>query len=138
MNARIDAMIEKYRPEEDKKKYGYTAFVKPIRDTYRNYESVERMRNIMTVLGLAILFIAALNTWDTGIRANKRPGNTPPTINSMPTTVSGTQMRSGASSKERLEASAAFHPVCRGGIHLRTDVRGDGAVSICAEQGYGV
>lgn len=61
MNARIDAMIEKYRPEEDKKKYGYTAFVKPIRDTYRNYESVERMRNIMTVLGLAILFIAALN-----------------------------------------------------------------------------
>lgn len=61
VNARIDAMIEKYRPEEDKKKYGYTAFVKPIRDTYRNYESVERMRNIMTVLGLAILFIAALN-----------------------------------------------------------------------------
>ena len=51
VNARIDAMIEKYRPEEDKKKYGYTAFVKPIRDTYRNYESVERMRNIMTVLG---------------------------------------------------------------------------------------
>ena len=60
VNARIDAMIEKYHGK-DKKKYGYTAFVKPIRDTYRNYESVERMRNIMTVLGLAILFIAALN-----------------------------------------------------------------------------
>lgn len=54
-------MIEKYRPEESKTKYGYTAFVKPIRDTYRNYESVKRMRNIMSVLGFAILFIAALN-----------------------------------------------------------------------------
>lgn len=61
VNARIDAMIEKYRPEEGKTKYGYTAFVKPIRDTYRNYESVKRMRNIMSVLGFAILFIAALN-----------------------------------------------------------------------------
>ena len=61
VNARIDAMIEKSRPEESKTKYGYTAFVKPIRDTYRNYESVKRMRNIMSVLGFAILFIAALN-----------------------------------------------------------------------------
>lgn len=61
VNARIDAMIEKYRPEESKTKYGYTAFVKPIRDTYRNYESVKRMCNIMSVLGFAILFIAALN-----------------------------------------------------------------------------
>lgn len=61
VNARIDAMIEKYRSEESKTKYGYTAFVKPIRDTYRNYESVKRMRNIMSVLGFAILFIAALN-----------------------------------------------------------------------------
>ena len=61
VNARIDAMIEKYRPEESKTKYGNTAFVKPIRDTYRNYESVKRMRNIMSVLGFAILFIAALN-----------------------------------------------------------------------------
>lgn len=61
VNARIDAMIEKYRQEESKTKYGYTAFVKPIRDTYRNYESVKRMRNIMSVLGFAILFIAALN-----------------------------------------------------------------------------
>jgi putative ABC transport system permease protein len=61
VNARIDAMIEKYRPEESKTIYGYTAFVKPIRDTYRNYESVKRMRNIMSVLGFAILFIAALN-----------------------------------------------------------------------------
>ena len=29
INARLDDMIQKYRPEEDKKAYGYTAFVKP-------------------------------------------------------------------------------------------------------------
>ncbi|MDE5711352.1 MAG: ABC transporter permease, partial [Bacteroides sp.] len=61
VNNRIDAMIDKYRPEEDKKTYGYSAFVKPIRDTYRESEDVKRMRNIMSILGFAILFIAALN-----------------------------------------------------------------------------
>lgn len=61
VNARIDAMIEKYRPAEDKKAFGYTAFVQPIRDTYRSNDDVKRMRNIMSALGLAILFIAALN-----------------------------------------------------------------------------
>lgn len=61
VNKRIDAMIEKYRPAEDKKEFGYTAYVQPIRDTYRGYEDVRRMMNIMSVLGLAILFIAALN-----------------------------------------------------------------------------
>ncbi len=61
VNARIDAMIDKYRPAEDKKEYGYTAFVQPIRDTYRNYDDVQRMRVIMSILGFAILFIAALN-----------------------------------------------------------------------------
>lgn len=52
VNARIDAMIDKYRPAEDKKEYGYTAFVQPIRDTYRNYDDVQRMRVIMSILGL--------------------------------------------------------------------------------------
>ena len=61
VNARIDAMIDKYRPAEDKKQFGYTAFVQPIRDTYRGYDSVKRMVNIMSILGLAILFIATLN-----------------------------------------------------------------------------
>lgn len=61
VNSRIDAMIEKYRPEEDKKQYGYSAFVKPIRDTYREYEDVRRMSSIMSILALAILFISALN-----------------------------------------------------------------------------
>lgn len=55
VNARIDAMIDKYRPAEDKKEYGYTAFVQPIRDTYRNYDDVQRMRVIMSILGFAIL-----------------------------------------------------------------------------------
>ncbi len=61
VNARLDAMIQKYRPEEDKKAYGYTAFVKPIRDVYRNEDQVKRMDTIMSILALAILFIAALN-----------------------------------------------------------------------------
>ncbi|ADV44148.1 ABC transporter permease [Bacteroides helcogenes] len=61
VNARIDAMIDKYRPEEDKAGYGYSAHVQPIRDTYRGYDSVKRMTNIMSILGLAILFIATLN-----------------------------------------------------------------------------
>ena len=61
VNARLDAMIQKYRPEEDKKAYGYTAFVKPIRDVYRNEDQVKRMDSIMSILALAILFIAALN-----------------------------------------------------------------------------
>ena len=30
-------------------------------DTYRNYDDVQRMRVIMSILGFAILFIAALN-----------------------------------------------------------------------------
>ena len=61
MNARLDAMIQKYRPEEDKKAYGYTAFVKPIRDVYRDEDQVKRMDSIMSILALAILFIASLN-----------------------------------------------------------------------------
>lgn len=61
VNARLDAMIQKYRPEEDKKAYGYTAFVKPIRDVYRDSDQVKRMDSIMSILALAILFIASLN-----------------------------------------------------------------------------
>ena len=61
INARMDAMIAKYRPEEDKKAFGYEAFIVPIRDTYRGYDSVQRMRNIMLTLGLAMLFVAGLN-----------------------------------------------------------------------------
>lgn len=61
VNARIDAMVNKYRPAEDKKYFGYTAFVQPIRDTYRNNDSVKRMNAIMSALAIAILFITSLN-----------------------------------------------------------------------------
>ena len=61
VNARLDAMIQKYRPEEDKKAYGYTAFVKPIRNVYGDEDQVKLMDSIMSILALAILFIASLN-----------------------------------------------------------------------------
>lgn len=61
VNARIDAMIQKYRPAEDQKVVGYTAFLKPIRDVYRDNIDVKRMKNIMMILGITILFIASLN-----------------------------------------------------------------------------
>lgn len=58
---RLDAMIQKYRPDEDKKTYNYTAVLHPIRETYGGSDEVKRMSNIMSILGFAILFIAALN-----------------------------------------------------------------------------
>lgn len=61
VNTRLEEMIKKYRPEEDQKVVGYTAFVKPIRDVYREYKEVKRMRNIMSILGVIILFIVTLN-----------------------------------------------------------------------------
>lgn len=61
VNERLDAMIQKYRPAEAKKAYGYTAYVQPIRDSYRGEKEVQQMTNIMFALGLAILFIVALN-----------------------------------------------------------------------------
>ena len=61
VKSRLDAMIQKYRPAEDKKDFGYTAFVAPIRDTYRSNDDVKRMGSIMSILGFAILFIVTLN-----------------------------------------------------------------------------
>ena len=59
--ARLDGMIQKYLPKEGEGMYGYTAMVKPIRDVYRNYDEVKRMKSIMSILGFVILFIAGLN-----------------------------------------------------------------------------
>ena len=56
MNTRLDAMIQKYRPEEDKKAYGYTAFVKPIRDVYRDEDQVKRMDSIMSIFSSGYSF----------------------------------------------------------------------------------
>ena len=63
VNARLNDLIKKYRPAEDQKVVGYTAFVKPIRDVYREEPDVKRMRNIMYILGIIILFIATLTTY---------------------------------------------------------------------------
>ena len=59
INRRLPAMIDKYRPKE--KSYGYTAKIEPLRDTYRGYDNVQMMTIVMSVLGVCILFITALN-----------------------------------------------------------------------------
>ena len=41
VNARLNDLIKKYRPAEDQKVVGYTAFVKPIRDVYREEPDVK-------------------------------------------------------------------------------------------------
>ena len=61
VNSRMDAMVQKYIPEEDKKVYSYTAKIAPLRDTYRNYDDVKRSKVILLVMGFSILFLAALN-----------------------------------------------------------------------------
>ena len=52
-------MAEKYLPARDS--WSYTAYVKPLRDTFREQDDVKRMYTIMMTLGLSILFITALN-----------------------------------------------------------------------------
>lgn len=59
LNKRIDMVVQQHVPRNEK--FGITVTAKPIRDTYRGYEEVKRMRNIMLILGIAILFITALN-----------------------------------------------------------------------------
>ncbi len=59
--SRIDAMIQKYLPDDLKEIMNCTALLIPIRDTYRNQENVKRMTYVMSILGLAILFIVSLN-----------------------------------------------------------------------------
>ncbi len=61
INNRLEAMINQYRPAEDKAAYGYTAKIAPLRDTYRNYDDVRRMKAIMLIMGFSILFLAAFN-----------------------------------------------------------------------------
>ena len=59
LNKRIDVVVQQHAPRDAK--FGITVIAKPIRDTYRGYDAVKRMRNIMLILGIAILFITALN-----------------------------------------------------------------------------
>ena len=58
-NARMEKMAEKYLPARDS--WSYTAWVQPLRDTFRQQDDVRRMFTIMLTLGLSILFITALN-----------------------------------------------------------------------------
>ena len=59
LNNRMKKMAEKYLPARDS--WSYTAYVKPLRDTFREQDDVKRMYTIMMTLGLSILFITALN-----------------------------------------------------------------------------
>ena len=59
LNTRMEKMAEKYLPERDS--WSYSAWVKPLRDTFRQQDDVRRMFTIMLTLGLSILFITALN-----------------------------------------------------------------------------
>lgn len=59
LNRRIDVVVQQHAPRDEK--FGITVTAKPIRDTYRGYDEVKRMRNIMLILGISILFITALN-----------------------------------------------------------------------------
>ena len=59
LNARMEKMAEKYLPARDS--WSYTAWVQPLRDTFRQKDDVRRMFTIMLTLGLSILFITALN-----------------------------------------------------------------------------
>ena len=61
LNARIDALISQLMPDRGKDGADLSIRVAPLRDTYRGYDEVARMKVIMLVLGLSILFIAALN-----------------------------------------------------------------------------
>lgn len=60
-NARLEAVIQNYLPQDGKDNSSYTSIVKPLRDVYRGDDAVRRMNAITLILGLAILFIAALN-----------------------------------------------------------------------------
>lgn len=59
LNDRMKKMAEKYLPSRDS--WSYTAYVKPLRDTFCEQDDVKRMYTIMMTLGLSILFITALN-----------------------------------------------------------------------------
>ena len=63
VNQRMEALIDKHLqlPPEFKAQMGLAAKIAPLRDTYRDYEDVQRSKVILLVMGFAILFIAALN-----------------------------------------------------------------------------
>ena len=63
VNQRMEALIDKHLqlPPEFKTQMGIAAKIAPLRDTYRSYDTVKRLKIIMLVMGFSILFLAALN-----------------------------------------------------------------------------
>ena len=59
LNKQVNLVIQQNIP--DNIGFKLEAEIRPIRDTYRNYDEVKRMSTIMSILAGSILFITALN-----------------------------------------------------------------------------
>ena len=59
LNKRMDQLIQQHIPVNDK--FTLKAYIEPMYDTFQSYGDVQRRRIIMSILGGAILFIAAMN-----------------------------------------------------------------------------
>lgn len=59
LNKRMDQLIQQHIPANDK--FTLKAYIQPMYDTFQSYGDVQRRRIIMSILGGAILFIAAMN-----------------------------------------------------------------------------
>lgn len=59
LNRRIADVIAEAAPMVDGT--GFTSYLRPIADTYRNYEEVRRMDLILLLLAFCVLFVTALN-----------------------------------------------------------------------------
>lgn len=61
VNARIDQAIEKYMPFEPESGFGVKYSLQPLREIHAEKETVHKMILIMSLLAVAVLFIAAMN-----------------------------------------------------------------------------
>lgn len=61
VNARIDQSIEKHMPYDLASGFGVKYSLQPIREVYAGKEAVHKMILIMSLLAIAILFIASMN-----------------------------------------------------------------------------
>ena len=61
LNQRYDELVHTKYLSKLPEGTNWLTYVAPLRDTYRNYPEVKRMRTTLSIMGFAILFIAALN-----------------------------------------------------------------------------
>lgn len=61
VNARIDGAIEKHMPYDPASGFGLKYSLQPLREIYASKEAVHKMILIMSLLAVAVLFIAAMN-----------------------------------------------------------------------------